>query len=177
MPIAKGKGVFFNELLELDWDHVSPVNLNLDLCAKVELCRWRRIMRMGNGDRSQALHRLLRLPARVQGRARHPARCFFARVIKPKRANIRRCAIFSCRCCAITARIRPASRPVRPARVSSGKRRDRRHRSRKVCRLPLVHDGLPLYQPLLQRRAGALLPAGRDAYERHARSDINRTWS
>ena len=39
MPIAKGKGVFFNELLELDWDHVSPVNLNLDLCAKVKVTK------------------------------------------------------------------------------------------------------------------------------------------
>ena len=37
MPIAKGKGVFFNELLELDWAHVSPVNNNLDLCAKVRV--------------------------------------------------------------------------------------------------------------------------------------------
>ena len=37
MPIAKGKGVFFNELLELDWAHVSPVNNNLDLCAKVRI--------------------------------------------------------------------------------------------------------------------------------------------
>ena len=34
-PIAKGKGVFFNELLEVDLDHASPVNFNLDLCAKV----------------------------------------------------------------------------------------------------------------------------------------------
>lgn len=37
MPIAKGKGVFFNDLLELDWNHTSPVNLNLDLCAKVKV--------------------------------------------------------------------------------------------------------------------------------------------
>ncbi len=37
MPIAKGKGVFFNELLELDWAHVSPVNNNLDLCARVRV--------------------------------------------------------------------------------------------------------------------------------------------
>lgn len=39
MPVAKGKGVFFNELLELDWAHVSPVNLNLDLCVKVKVTR------------------------------------------------------------------------------------------------------------------------------------------
>ncbi len=37
MPIAKGKGVFFNDLLELDWDHASPVNINLDLCARVRV--------------------------------------------------------------------------------------------------------------------------------------------
>lgn len=37
MPIAKGKGVFFNELLEVDWEHASPVNLNLDLCMKVKV--------------------------------------------------------------------------------------------------------------------------------------------
>ena len=39
MPIAKGKGVFFNELLEMDWDHASPLNFNLDLCAKVRITR------------------------------------------------------------------------------------------------------------------------------------------
>lgn len=39
MPIAKGKGIFFNELLELDWQHVSPANLNLDLCMKVKVSR------------------------------------------------------------------------------------------------------------------------------------------
>ncbi len=39
MPIAKGKGVFFNDLLELDFDHVSPVNLNLDLCVKVKVSK------------------------------------------------------------------------------------------------------------------------------------------
>ena len=37
MPVAKGKGVFFNELLELDYDHCNPVNLNLDLCVKVKV--------------------------------------------------------------------------------------------------------------------------------------------
>ncbi|MCC6212564.1 MAG: molybdopterin-dependent oxidoreductase [Burkholderiales bacterium] len=37
MPVARGKGVFYNELLELDWDHVSPVNLNLDLCVRVKV--------------------------------------------------------------------------------------------------------------------------------------------
>lgn len=37
MPVAKDKGVFFNELLEIDWAHASPVNNNLDLCAKVRI--------------------------------------------------------------------------------------------------------------------------------------------
>ena len=37
MPIAKGKGIMFNDLLELDWEHTSPVNLNLDLCVRVKV--------------------------------------------------------------------------------------------------------------------------------------------
>ncbi|MBI2320481.1 MAG: molybdopterin-binding protein, partial [Betaproteobacteria bacterium] len=37
IPVAKGKGVFFNDLLELDAAHASPVNLNLDLCARVKV--------------------------------------------------------------------------------------------------------------------------------------------
>ena len=37
MPVAKDKGVFFNELLEIDWAHSSPVNLNLDLCARIRI--------------------------------------------------------------------------------------------------------------------------------------------
>ncbi|MBI2162217.1 MAG: molybdopterin-dependent oxidoreductase [Candidatus Rokubacteria bacterium] len=36
-PVARGKGVFFNELLEVDYEHTNPVNLNLDLCAKVRV--------------------------------------------------------------------------------------------------------------------------------------------
>ncbi len=36
LPIAKGKGVHFNELLENDMRHISPINLNLDLCVKVK---------------------------------------------------------------------------------------------------------------------------------------------
>ena len=39
-PIAKGKGIFFNDLLEVDFDHSSPVNLNLDLCAKVKVGKY-----------------------------------------------------------------------------------------------------------------------------------------
>lgn len=37
MPIAKGKGVFFNDLLVLDWKHASPANLSLDLCVRVKV--------------------------------------------------------------------------------------------------------------------------------------------
>ena len=37
MPVAEGKGVSFNDLLEIDWEHCSPVNLNLDLCVRVKL--------------------------------------------------------------------------------------------------------------------------------------------
>ena len=37
MPVAKGKGVFFNELLQLDKEHASPVNLSLDLCVRVKV--------------------------------------------------------------------------------------------------------------------------------------------
>ncbi|OGA36994.1 MAG: molybdenum enzyme, large subunit,related to phenylacetyl-CoA: acceptor oxidoreductase [Betaproteobacteria bacterium RIFCSPLOWO2_12_FULL_62_13b] len=37
MPVAMGKGVFFNDLLELDREHASPANLNLDLCVRVKV--------------------------------------------------------------------------------------------------------------------------------------------
>ena len=39
LPVAKGKGVRFNDLLEVDWAHSSPANLNMDLCAKVRITR------------------------------------------------------------------------------------------------------------------------------------------
>ncbi len=39
MPTAKGKGVFFNDLVELDWEHSSPNNLTVDLCAKVKVTK------------------------------------------------------------------------------------------------------------------------------------------
>lgn len=45
MPIAKGKGVFFNELLEIDFDHVCPANLNLDLCVKVRVTKIEEVSR------------------------------------------------------------------------------------------------------------------------------------
>jgi molybdopterin-containing oxidoreductase family molybdopterin binding subunit len=37
LPVAKGKGTFFNEMLELDWDHTDLVSLNQDLCVKVKV--------------------------------------------------------------------------------------------------------------------------------------------
>ena len=37
LPIARGKGVMFNDLLEVDWAHGSPVNLNLDTCVKLRV--------------------------------------------------------------------------------------------------------------------------------------------
>ncbi len=39
LPVAKDKGVFYNDLLELDWEHMNPVTLSLDLCAKVKVTR------------------------------------------------------------------------------------------------------------------------------------------
>ncbi len=39
LPRALGKGVFFNDIIEIDWNHASPSNLNLDLCAKVKITR------------------------------------------------------------------------------------------------------------------------------------------
>ncbi len=39
MPIAKGKGIFINDLLELDLGHSSPTNLSLDVCIKVKISR------------------------------------------------------------------------------------------------------------------------------------------
>ena len=39
MPVAKGKGVFFNNLLELDFEHSNPANLGLDVCVKVKVTK------------------------------------------------------------------------------------------------------------------------------------------
>ncbi len=36
-PIAMGKGVFYNDLIEIDYEHMDPVNMNMDLCAKVKI--------------------------------------------------------------------------------------------------------------------------------------------
>jgi anaerobic selenocysteine-containing dehydrogenase len=37
LPIARGKGVAFNNLLEIDKDHVDPVSLSADSCLKVKI--------------------------------------------------------------------------------------------------------------------------------------------
>ncbi|MBI1736483.1 MAG: molybdopterin-dependent oxidoreductase [Candidatus Rokubacteria bacterium] len=37
LPIAAGKGVMFNDLLEIDWHHGSPVNLNIDTCVRLRI--------------------------------------------------------------------------------------------------------------------------------------------
>jgi len=38
-PIAKGKGIFYNDLIEVDYEHSDPANLNMDLCVKVKVYR------------------------------------------------------------------------------------------------------------------------------------------
>jgi anaerobic selenocysteine-containing dehydrogenase len=37
MPIAKGKGTFFNDLVEMDLDHTDPLTFNQDICARVKI--------------------------------------------------------------------------------------------------------------------------------------------
>jgi len=37
LPVAKGKGVFFNELIEVDKEHTCPLSLGQDICVKVKL--------------------------------------------------------------------------------------------------------------------------------------------
>jgi anaerobic selenocysteine-containing dehydrogenase len=36
-PIARGKGVFFNELIEVDKEHTCPLSLGQDICVKVKM--------------------------------------------------------------------------------------------------------------------------------------------
>ncbi|MDO8692253.1 MAG: molybdopterin dinucleotide binding domain-containing protein, partial [Dehalococcoidia bacterium] len=36
-PIAKGKGVFYNELLDINYEHMDPGNHSLDICKKVKV--------------------------------------------------------------------------------------------------------------------------------------------
>ncbi len=37
MPIARGKGVHFDTLMEVEMDYFSPINLNMDTCVKVKV--------------------------------------------------------------------------------------------------------------------------------------------
>jgi anaerobic selenocysteine-containing dehydrogenase len=37
MPIAKGKGTFFNDLVEMDKEHTDPLTLNQDICCRVKI--------------------------------------------------------------------------------------------------------------------------------------------
>ncbi len=37
MPLALNKGTFYNDLIEIDYEHMDPANLNMDLCAKVKV--------------------------------------------------------------------------------------------------------------------------------------------
>ena len=36
-PIAKGKGVFFNDLVEADAAHTDPLTLTQDICLKAKI--------------------------------------------------------------------------------------------------------------------------------------------
>jgi anaerobic selenocysteine-containing dehydrogenase len=36
-PIAKGKGTFFNDIVEMDKDHTDPLTLNQDICCRVKI--------------------------------------------------------------------------------------------------------------------------------------------
>jgi len=36
-PIARGKGVFFNDLIEIDQEHTDPLTLNQDICVRVKI--------------------------------------------------------------------------------------------------------------------------------------------
>jgi anaerobic selenocysteine-containing dehydrogenase len=36
-PIAKGKGSFFNDIVEMDKDHTDPLTLNQDICCRVKI--------------------------------------------------------------------------------------------------------------------------------------------
>jgi molybdopterin-containing oxidoreductase family molybdopterin binding subunit len=37
MPIAKNKGTFFNDLVEMDLEHTDPLTFNQDICARVKI--------------------------------------------------------------------------------------------------------------------------------------------
>jgi molybdopterin-containing oxidoreductase family molybdopterin binding subunit len=37
MPVAKGKGTFFNDLVEMDLPHTDPLTFNQDICVRVKI--------------------------------------------------------------------------------------------------------------------------------------------
>jgi molybdopterin-containing oxidoreductase family molybdopterin binding subunit len=37
MPVAKGKGTFFNDLVEMDLPHTDPLTFNQDICVRVKV--------------------------------------------------------------------------------------------------------------------------------------------
>ncbi len=39
LPIAKGKGTNFDILLELDWEHIDPLSMNMETCTRVRVSR------------------------------------------------------------------------------------------------------------------------------------------
>jgi molybdopterin-containing oxidoreductase family molybdopterin binding subunit len=50
MPIAKNKGPFFNDLVELDLEHTDPLTFNQDICCRVK------IYKAGPDEQTKALH-------------------------------------------------------------------------------------------------------------------------
>jgi molybdopterin-containing oxidoreductase family molybdopterin binding subunit len=39
MPIAEGKGTFFNDLVEMDLSHTDPLTFNQDICCRVKISK------------------------------------------------------------------------------------------------------------------------------------------
>lgn len=39
LPIARGKGVHFNSLMELRWDECDPISLIYETCVKVKVTK------------------------------------------------------------------------------------------------------------------------------------------
>ena len=50
MPIAKNKGPFFNDLVEMDLEHTDPLTFNQDICCRVK------IYKAQPGDKYKSLH-------------------------------------------------------------------------------------------------------------------------
>ena len=50
MPIARNKGPFFNDLVEMDLEHTDPLTFNQDICCRVK------IYKAKPGDEYKSLH-------------------------------------------------------------------------------------------------------------------------